>query len=44
MRCKQKTQLCEMEVPIPHNRNDEYRSKIISKYQLNADGSDDKVL
>ena len=39
-----KTQLGEVDVKIPRDRNGEYEPKIIDKYQRNADGLEDKIL
>lgn len=41
---KMKTQLGEVEISVPRDRNGEYEPKIISKYQRNADGLEDKIL
>lgn len=39
-----KTQLGEVEVKVPRDRNGEYEPKIIGKYNRNADGMEDKIL
>ena len=39
-----KTQLGEVEISVPRDRNGEYVPKIIDKYQRNADGLEDKIL
>lgn len=39
-----KTQLGEVEVKVPRDRNGEYEPKIISKYSRNVDGMEDKIL
>ena len=39
-----KTQLGEVEINVPRDRNGEYEPKIIEKYQRNADGMEEKVL
>ena len=39
-----KTQLGEIEVKVPRDRNGEYEPKIIGKYNRNADGMDEKIL
>lgn len=39
-----KTQLGEVEVKIPRDRNGEYEPKIIGKYNRNADGIEEKIL
>lgn len=39
-----KTQLGEVEVKIPHDRNGEYEPKIIAKYDRNAAGMEEKIL
>jgi len=39
-----KTQLGEVEVKVPRDRNGEYEPKIIGKYSRNADGMEDKIL
>ena len=41
---KMKTQLGEVEISVPRDRNGEYEPKIIDKYQRNADGLEDKIL
>lgn len=41
---KMKTQLGEVEISVPRDRNGEYEPKIISKYQRNADGLEEKIL
>ncbi|MCD7777921.1 MAG: transposase, partial [Clostridiales bacterium] len=41
---KMKTQLGEVEITVPRDRNGEYESKIISKYQRNVDGLEEKIL
>lgn len=38
-----KTQLGEMEINVPRDRNGEYEPKIISKYNRNADGMEEKI-
>ena len=38
---KLKTQLGEVEISVPRDRNGEYEPKIIDKYQRNADGLED---
>lgn len=40
---KMKTQLGEVEISVPRDRNGEYEPKIISKYQRNADGLEEKI-
>ena len=40
---KMKTQLGEVEISVPRDRNGEYEPKIIDKYQRNADGLEDTV-
>lgn len=39
-----KTQLGEVDVKIPRDRNGEYEPKIIGKYERNADGMEEKIL
>ena len=39
-----KTQLGEIEVKVPRDRNGEYEPKIIGKYSRNADGVEEKIL
>ncbi|MEG1317032.1 MAG: IS256 family transposase [Oscillospiraceae bacterium] len=39
-----KTQLGKVDVKIPRDRNGEYEPKIISKYDRNADGMEEKIL
>lgn len=39
-----KTQLGEIDVKVPRDRNEEYEPKIIGKYNRNADGIEDKTL
>lgn len=39
-----KTQLGEIEVNVPRDRNGNYEPKIISKYNRNADGMEEKIL
>lgn len=39
-----KTQLGEVEVKVPRDRNGEYEPQIISKYNRNADGMEEKIL
>jgi len=39
-----KTQLSEVDIKIPRDRNGEYKPKIISKYNRNADGMEEKIL
>ena len=39
-----KTQLGEVEVKIPRDRNGEYEPQIIGKYNRNADGMEEKIL
>ena len=39
-----KTQLGEVDIKIPRDRNGEYEPKIISKYNRNADGMEEKIL
>ena len=39
-----KTQLGEIDVNIPCDRNGEYEPQIIGKYSRNADGMEDKIL
>lgn len=34
----------ELEIKVPRDRNDEYEPKIISKYNRNADGMEEKIL
>lgn len=39
-----KTQLGEIDVKVPRDRNGEYEPKIIGKYSRNADGMEEKIL
>lgn len=39
-----KTQLGEIDVDIPRDRNGEYEPKIVGKYSRNADGMEEKIL
>ena len=39
-----KTQMVEVDVKIPRDRNGEYEPKIIAKYSRNADGMEEKIL
>ena len=39
-----KTQLGEVEVNVPRDRNGEFDPKIIGKYQRNADGIEERIL
>ena len=39
-----KTQMGELEIKVPRDRNGEYEPKIISKYNRNADGIEEKIL
>lgn len=39
-----KTQLGEVEIKIPRDRNGEYEPQIINKYNRNADGMEEKIL
>ena len=39
-----KTQLGEVEINVPRDRNGEFEPKIISKYQRNADGIEERIL
>ena len=39
-----KTQLGEVDIKVPRDRNGAYEPKIISKYDRNADGMEDKIL
>lgn len=39
-----KTQMGELEIKVPRYRNGEYEPKIISKYNRNADGMEEKIL
>lgn len=39
-----KTQLGKLDVKIPRDRNGEYEPKIITKYDRNADGMEEKIL
>jgi len=41
---KVKTQLGEVEIEVPRDRNGEYEPQIIEKYQRNADGLEEKIL
>ena len=41
---KIKTQLGEVEISVPRDRNGEYEPQIINKYQRNVDGLDEKIL
>ena len=34
----------ELEIKVPRDRNGEYEPKIISKYNRNADGMEEKIL
>ena len=43
-RKKVKTQLGEMEIKIPRDRNGAYEPKIIGKYSRNAEGMEEKIL
>ena len=44
LQCELDEQLGEVEISVPRDRNGEYEPKIISKYQRNADGLEDKIL
>ena len=39
-----KTQMGELEIKVPRDRNGEYEPKIIGKYNRNADGMEEKIL
>ena len=39
-----KTQLGEVQVKIPRDRNGEYEPQIVEKYNRNADGMEEKIL
>ena len=39
-----KTQLGELNIKVPRDRNGEYEPKIIGKYNRNADGMEEKIL
>ena len=39
-----KTQLGEVEIRVPRDRNGDYEPKIIGKYERNADGMEEKIL
>ena len=39
-----KTQMGELEIKVPRDRNGEYEPKIISKYNRNVDGMEEKIL
>jgi putative transposase len=39
-----KTQLGEVEVNVPRDRNGEYEPKVIGKYSRNADGMEEKII
>ena len=39
-----KTQLGEVEIHVPRDRNGEFESGIIGKYQRNADGLEERIL
>jgi len=39
-----KTQLGEIDIKVPRDRNGEYEPKIIGKYNRNADGMEEKIL
>lgn len=41
---KLKTQLGEVEISVPRDRNGEYEPQIIEKYQRSADGLEEKIL
>lgn len=41
---KIKTQLGEVEISVPRDRNGKYEPQIIEKYQRNADGLEEKIL
>ncbi|WP_181950786.1 transposase, partial [Sporomusa ovata] len=41
---KVKTQLGEVEITIPRDRNGEYEPQIIGKYSRNVDGMEEKIL
>jgi len=41
---KIKTQLGEVEISVPRDRNGEYEPQIIEKYQRNVDGLEEKIL
>ncbi len=39
-----KTQLGEIDIRVPRDRNGSYEPKIIGKYDRNVDGMEDKIL
>ena len=39
-----KTQIGEVEINVPRDRNGEFEPQIISKYNRNADGMEEKIL
>lgn len=39
-----KTQLGEVEVKVPRDRNGEYEPQVIGKYSRNTDGMEEKIL
>ena len=39
-----KTQLGEVDIRVPRDRNGSYEPKIIGKYSRNAEGMEDKIL
>lgn len=39
-----KTQLGEIDIKVPHDRNGSFEPQIISKYDHNADGMEEKIL
>ena len=39
-----KTQLGELDIKVPRDRNGEYEPKIIGKYNRNVDGMEEKIL
>lgn len=41
---KLKTELGEVDIVVPRDRNGDYEPRIIEKYQRNADGLEDKIL
>lgn len=41
---KLKTQIGEVEIAVPRDRNGEYEPQIIEKYQRNADGLEEKIV
>lgn len=41
---KVKTQLGEVDIRVPRDRNGEYEPKIIAKHRRNADGMEDKII